>query len=325
MSESTVAGASAAVAGERIAALDMRRKLQLALGALWLLDGLLQYQPSMFSRTFPRMITGAAAGNPKPVAAPITWSATFIGHHLAISNGAFATIQVALGLAIAFRPTVKPALAASVVWSCGVWWLGEGFGGMLTGNASPLNGAPGAVIIYALLAILLWPADREPADRDTKAPFIAARAVGQHVARAAWLVVWASLAAFTVAPAARAPHGMSSMLTATAQGQPAWLAWADSHAANALAGHGLVASIVLATLLVAVAASVYLPEPVSRTAIVAAIALAVLLWLAEGIGGIFTGTGTDPNSGPLLGLLALAYWPARRMPRARQIPRESAP
>jgi hypothetical protein len=33
------------------------------------------------------------------------------------------------------------------------------------------------------------------------------------------------------------------------------------------------------------------------------------IWIAEGLGGILTGGGTDPNSGPLLALLALAYWP----------------
>ena len=75
-------------------------------------------------------------------------------------NTIFATIQLLLGLGIAFRPTVRVALAASVAWSLGVWWFGEGLGGVLSGGASPLNGAPGAVILYALLAVLLWPADR---------------------------------------------------------------------------------------------------------------------------------------------------------------------
>ena len=56
---------------------------------------------------------------------------------------------------------MRLALAASIAWSIGVWWFGEGFGGVLSGAASPLNGAPGAVILYALLAVLLWPADRE--------------------------------------------------------------------------------------------------------------------------------------------------------------------
>lgn len=307
MSEGVAAGVMPAVAEARIAALDTRRKLQLTLGALWLLDGLLQYQPAMFSRTFPQMLAATAAGNPGPVAAPITWSATFIGQHLAISNGAFAAIQVALGLAIAFRPVVKLALAASVLWSCAVWWLGEGLGGVLTGNASPLNGAPGAVILYALLAILLW-----PADRDVTAPFIAGRAVGRHPARLAWLVVWGSLAAFALMPASRAPHGMSAMLATMARRQPAWVAWVGTHTASVLAGHGLAASIVLATALSAVAVGGYLPGRSAKPAIAVAITLAVMIWLAEGIGGIFTGAATDPNSGPLLGLLALAYWPVSR-------------
>jgi hypothetical protein len=43
--------------------------------------------------------------------------------------------------------------------------------------------------------------------------------------------------------------------------------------------------------------------------IVLAVTVAVVLWLAQGLGGMLTGSGTDPNSGPLLALLALAFWP----------------
>jgi hypothetical protein len=42
---------------------------------------------------------------------------------------------------------------------------------------------------------------------------------------------------------------------------------------------------------------------------VLAVAVAIVLWLAQGLGGMLTGSGTDPNSGPLLALLALAFWP----------------
>jgi hypothetical protein len=34
-------------------------------------------------------------------------------------------------------------------------------------------------------------------------------------------------------------------------------------------------------------------------------------WLGEGLGGIFTGSSTDPNSGPLLALVAIAFWPGQ--------------
>jgi hypothetical protein len=37
--------------------------------------------------------------------------------------------------------------------------------------------------------------------------------------------------------------------------------------------------------------------------------LGLLFWVAEGFGGITTGQATDPNSGPLLILLAACFWP----------------
>ncbi len=288
-----------------LAELDPRRALQLALAVIWLLDGVLQYQPSMFTSDFPRMLAGTSSGNPAVVASPITWSATFIDHHLVAVNAVFAAIQLALGLGIAWRPAVRLALGASVAWSLGVWWFGEGLGSVLTGNASPVSGAPGAVILYALLAVLLWPAGRDPA-----APFVAGRAVGRGVARGLWLVLWASLAFFALQPASRAPRAISGMISGMAAGQPGWLAWAGTRAASALDRHGLAASVVLAVALAAVAAGPWLPARLARAGIVLALVLAVLIWLAEGLGGLFTGGGTDPNSGPLLALLAVAFWPA---------------
>jgi hypothetical protein len=290
----------------RPAILDPRRKLQLALGVLWLLDGILQFQPSMFTKSFPQMLAESAQGNPAVIASPITWSANIIGHHVVVLNAVFATIQLALGLGIAWRPTVKLALGASVAWSLGVWWFGEGLGGVLAGTASPVNGAPGGVILYALLAVLLWPAGQGAA-----APFVAAQAVGRRTAQALWLVLWGSLAYFALTPASRAPQAISGMISQMAPGEPAWLAWIDTHAATALNHHGLTASIVLAAICAVVAVGIYRP---TRTIIVLALVTAVALALAQGLGGIFTGGATDPDSGPLLALLALAFWPATAKP-----------
>ena len=295
-------------AQQRLAGLEPRRALQLALGVLWLLDGMLQFQPFMFGRGFPQMLAGSAAGNPAAVARPITWSATLISHHEVLLNAVFAAVQLLLGLGIAWRPTVKLALGASVAWALSVWWLGEGLGGLLAGTANPVNGAPGAVILYALLAFLLWPADRDPS-----APSVAARTAGRSVALGSWLVVWLGLAVLAILPASRAPQAISDTISDMASGEPAWLAWIDNHLASALAGHGLPASIVLAALLGAIALGILLPAsaPASarRAVIVLAVAVAIVLWLAQGLGGMLTGSGTDPDSGPLLALLALAFWP----------------
>jgi hypothetical protein len=297
-------GTEAQPAGAR---LDTRRALQVALAAIWLLDAVLQYQSFMYTKAFTQMIAATASGNPAVIARPITWNAILVEHHLVLVNTIFATIQLVIGLGIAFRPTIRYALALSVAWSLGVWWFGEGLGGVLSGAASPLNGAPGAVIIYALLAVLLW-----PADRDVRATCTAARAVGAHVARGLWLVLWLSLAYFALTPANRAPQAVSGMISGMESGNPGWLAALDRGAASLVSGQGLAASVVLAAVLILIAAGVYLPGPAAKGALVLAIVVAVVLWVfGEAFGAIMTGGGTDPNSGPLLILLALSYWPLK--------------
>jgi hypothetical protein len=315
MSDIAVAGGQAARRGGLSGAAegtwqppDTRRVLQLALAAIWLLDAVLQYQSFMFSKGFSQMLAGTASGNPTVIASVITWNARLIAHHGAALNATFATVQVLLALGIAWRPTIRVALAASIAWALGVWWFGEGLGEVLTPAASPVNGAPGAVIIYALLAVLLWPSDRHTAT----APFTAARAVGAPVARALWLVLWASLAYFALIPGNRAPQALHDMISGMASGEPGWLAALDNHAASLLAHQGLAASIVLAVALAVIAIGVYLPRPAARATLVLAIVVAALIWVfGEAFGTILTGGGTDPNSGLLLILLALVYWPTR--------------
>ena len=287
------------------AGVDGRRVLQLGLAAVWLLDGVLQYQPWMYTKAFGEMLADAASGNPAVIAAPITWDAHLVEHHLVLLNTVFATIQLLLGLGIAWRPTVKLALAASVAWSLGVWWIGEGLGGVLNGTADPVTGAPGAVILYALLAVLLWPTDRA-------GPFEAARPFGTGPARLAWLALWGSFGYFALLGANRAAQGLHSMMTGMAVGEPGWLASLDRGTASLLAGRGTGVSVVLALVFVVIGAGIYLPGRGARAAAALAAAVALLIWVAgENFGGILAGSGTDPNTGPVLVLLAAAYWPRR--------------
>ena len=237
---------------------DARRVLQLALAAIWLLDGLLQYQWFMYTEAFGQMIGGTAAENPGVIARPIRWNAALVEHHLVLPNTVFASIQLLLGLGIAYRPTVRVALAASIAWSLGVWWFGEGLGGVLSGSASPVSGGPGVAILYGLLAVLLWPAARP---------------------------------------------GMTG-------GEPGWISWLERYAATVLAHQGLAASIVLAAALIVIAVGVFLPPPLARSTLILALVVAAFIWaFGEAFGQILAGGATDPNSAPLLALLALAYWP----------------
>ena len=157
---------------------------------------------------------------------------------------------------------------------------------------------------------------------------MAARAVGASVARGLWLILWGSLAYVALTPASRAQQALHDMIAGMASGEPGWLAALDKHSAALVAHQGLAASIVLAVALVVVAAGVFLPPPVARATLVLAIVVAAVIWVAgEAFGTILTGGGTDPNSGPLLALLALAYWPlaTAAAPRAGRSPAGERP
>ena len=128
------------------------RGLQVTLGLLWLLDGALQFQPFMLGTGFgEQVISHAATAQPAFVAVPVHWAARVIVAHPVAWDVPFALIQLLLGLGMLYPRTVKAALAASLPWVLGVWYLGEGLGGIASGNASLLTGAPGAVLLYGVL------------------------------------------------------------------------------------------------------------------------------------------------------------------------------
>jgi hypothetical protein len=300
--------------------LPARRGLQLALGVIWLLDAALQYQPYMFGRSFvTQIIEPSAAGNPYALSHSVTWAAHVMLHHVTIYNAVFATIQLLLALGILYRPTLKPALAASIAWALLVWWFGEGLGGALTG-ATPVMGGPGGVVLYAMIGVLLWPTDRggdvvgiSPAE---------AGLLGPKGAKVLWLLLWGSFSWYLLLPGNRSPKALGQALTEMAPGEPGWIKSVESHLGRAVAHQGTEVSIVLAVICGLVALGV-LARPSLRGAVLVAGALGLVIWVAEAFGGIFTGEGTDPNSGLLLVLLAACYWPfaARTSPATHRVAR----
>ena len=307
----------------------LRRGLQITLGVLWLADGAFQLQPFMFGRGFVNQILMPAyMGSPAGVTGPALAVTRLILHAPAAWNAAFAITQLLLGAGLLWRPAVRAALAGSVVWALAVWWVGEGLGGVLSGMASPLTGAPGAVILYALLAVLAWPlasstmqassgqARTEGADRRDVAPVAAGSPLGLTGARVAWLVLWGSFAYFILQAADRAPGAVRNTFAGLTAGEPGWIAAMDRGIASAAGGHGLAISIGLAVVFVAAGLGVFWPAT-TRPALVLSVIVALAIWvLGENFGAIATGQGTDPNTGLLLVALAAAFWPLTRRPAA---------
>lgn len=297
-----------------------RRALEICLGLAWLLDAGLQFQPYMFGPFFVTQgIKLAAAGSPGLVASSVNWASQLMLQHVAVFNALFATLQLLIGCGMLLRPTVRLALAGSIAWALAVWWFGESLGGIFTG-ASPLAGFPGAVVLYALIAVLLWPAGprragRTPA-RTPTSPATSGPLGGW--ANALWLVLWGSFAYSLLLPDNRAPDAIAQIFAAT-DGQPGWIVSLMNWMSGLAGQHGTEISVTLAVACCLVAVSV-LVRPAVKPALVLAILLALLFWIAEGFGGILTGQGTDPNTGLLLILLAACYWPRRSAdPGARAV------
>jgi len=137
---------------------------------------------------------------------------------------------------------------------------------------------------------------------------VAARPLGAPVARALWLALWGSLSYYALLAANRSPQGLHDLIKAMAVGQPHWLSSLDNSAATLVAHRGLEFSIVLAIVLGVIALGPFLSVTAARATIVAAVVLSAVLWVVgQGFGDVFSGSGTDPNSGPLLMLVAAAF------------------
>jgi hypothetical protein len=287
-----------------------RRSLQLALGVIWLLDAALQYQPYMFTKAFPReVLAPTGPGNPGWIAHPVHWAANLTAGHVVVFDALFATIQLLIALAFFSRRTVRFALIGSIVWALGIWWMGEGLGGLFAGPQSPVAGAPGAAVLYALISVLLWPSD-DATPEDTVSSVATRSPLHAVAARVVWLVLWGSFAFESLQAANRSPSALHDMVAGMSDGEATWLQSVDHGFAAALADHGTEVSVALAVGFGLIALSTFGTAGIIRSGLVLAIAISIAIWvIGENLGEISTGQATDPNTGPLLILLAATYWP----------------
>jgi hypothetical protein len=127
-------------------------------------------------------------------------------------------------------------------------------------------------------------------------------------------VLWGLLAAFAFLPVNRGDGAFSEVIAGNGGGAPLWYAKLLDHATAWSSGRGGELGIVFGLALAFVAVSVVMPwRRAVRAGVVLALVLSVLIWVfGEGLGMPFQGMGTDPDTAPLLALLALAYWPLGR-------------
>jgi hypothetical protein len=270
-----------------------RRGLQIALGCFWLLDGALQVQPFMLGRGFAdQVIRPAGDGQPQIVAGPVHWAAEVIAAHPAAWDVPFAAAQLLIGVGLLVPRAVRPALLASIGWALGVWYLGEGLSGLASGHASLLTGAPGSALLYAVLGAAAWP--RRGRTADVPAPWLPL----------AWAVLWIGAAVFQALPGQNTGATVAADLDA-----PGSL---EAHVAPWITDHGTLVVIGLVALegLIGLGAMRRRSLPVAAAA---GLVLSAVIWVVgQDLGRLWTGEATDPNSAPLIALMAIALFGVQR-------------
>jgi hypothetical protein len=146
---------------------------------------------------------------------------------------------------------------------------------LLTGRANPLTGAPGAIVLYALLGLIVWPNNRPGG------------LLGPGGARVSWGVLWLAMAGLWLLPANSGGDATRSAIEAAPAGT-AWLAALHRAAAAAAAGHGTAIALTLA--LASTANGVAAAIDRRRSAFLAlGAALNLAYWvLGQGFGGVLT-------------------------------------
>ncbi|MCL6442332.1 MAG: hypothetical protein K6T83_02505 [Alicyclobacillus sp.] len=269
-----------------------RRFIQTILGLMWFIDGVLQLKPPMFTTAFlKQVILPTSQSQPAWIASLVQFGAHLVAVHIEVWNTCFAVIQIVIGLGFMLNVKLRWTILASLIWTLIVWAFGEGFGQLLTGQTLLLNGAPGAVLLYGLIGIVLWPKERQsPEDWPESSVAFARNALG---------VLWIAGCAL---------HFQSTYLTATGFTQAISAQWL----AHIIGRSGLVISILLGVVEFLIGTLLLLNVQVRSAVWISMIVSFLYWWIGQSFGEIFTPLSTDFNSGPLFIVLSICACPSLR-------------
>lgn len=288
-----------------------RVRLRQLLGLLWLIDGLLQFQPQMFTMN---MVNGIMKpmlnGQPGAIGSSLSWIVQVTTQNLTLVNLIIGIIQVLIAISLISGRGVKVALIASIVWAFIVWYGGEGMSMLLTGQASALTGAPGAVLLYALLALVVYPFS--PTTNPDEGGILSRKQL-----RWALGIFWIFMGLLQLQPywwqqgqisqGIGAMAGQGGFNNVVVDPVVTWLS-------NVTSSIEIPLNIALVVVFLALGIALFVVENKHiRPVLVASIVVSLIIWYgAEAFGMILTGMATDFNSGLLLVVIALACWPLAR-------------
>ena len=274
--------------------------MRLGLGGLWILSGLLQAQPGMFAMDMmSTTMQPSATAQPGWLAGLIRWSIGVVTPRLVAFNWCVIVLEIGLGLLLAgvWSRGVRPALWLSMVWALAVWVFGEGMGQLLTGSATLLAGAPGAMLLYGVgAALLLLPAKRW-SSRSGLASLptlvvLCTLVLGAFLQLAP--VFWTALGLAN-------PFGEGLMMP-----QPVLLRSAVNVGVSLAFAAPVAFNLALVLTMLGLAYLLFF-WPRNRQVVWAVIIFLAVTWVVgQDMGMLFDGMATDPSSAPILTLLLVS-------------------
>ncbi|HLI69278.1 MAG TPA: hypothetical protein VKV19_05920, partial [Ktedonobacteraceae bacterium] len=282
------------------------KRLRQVLGVLWLIDGLLQLQPEMFSMN---MINGVMKpmleGQPGLIESNLQWIVNVVTSNLTFMNILIAVVQIAIGVLLITGLWVRATVIASMIWALIVWYGGEGLSMLLTGQASVLTGAPGAVMLYPLLGFVVYPREGSN-DKEGL--------ISRPVLRWVLAGFWIFAALLQLQPFWWQSQQISGAISDMVGGGglnrffvDPLLQWTANVTANAEIPLNI--ALIVVFLALGIGLAVVKKEQLVPFLIASIVVSAIIWYFTEAFGMIFTGMATDFNSGLLLVVMALACWP----------------
>lgn len=298
-----------------------RTYLRLGFGALWVFDGILQFQVAMPLGLANSVVAPATAGTPGWLQHLMTYGITMWNSHSLTLASATAWIQVGIGLLLLASngSAGRVAAAISVGWGSMVWLVGNGAGGIFQSSSSILFGWPGAPLFYVIAGVFLALSPKNFPERFSR---VTLRLISVVLGIGLVLQILPSRG-FWHGGDANALTTMTTSMVTTAQ--PHWLAYIVSKF-GALAGTmGGGFNLLIIFWLAITAVGLWMaPHRHWRWPVRSLVAGAVILWVGAQDLAIFGGMATDVNTMIPLALLTACASPgvAQRLPLARRLPRE---
>jgi cytochrome oxidase Cu insertion factor (SCO1/SenC/PrrC family) len=298
-----------------------RSLLRMAFGAIWLIDGILQFQVSMPLGLANNVVAPMASGTPHWLHLLMNdgigvWN----NHPIALAVGT-AWIQVGLGILLLVSNSTVGRFAGGVsaAWAAMIWLIGNGAGGIFQSSSSILFGWPGATLFYVVAGVWLAMSPRSFPERFSR-----------YTLRGLSVIIGVA-AALQLLPSRGFWHGgNTNALTAmtqsmTATPQPHLLVSIARHGGEIAGSMGGGFNIIIILWLFICAVGLWMASSRGwRWPVWTFVVGCLAFWIVAQDAAIFGGLATDLNS--LIPMAALTWAAGPQLvgnaPLARHLPRE---